>query len=445
MAELRPIQFGDPYKGIQDILKLYLANKKQNELTAYQKAMLERYGKADAQKGVSNFELKNIGGLGVLFNPNTGEYQQLNIQKKLSPKESLEKIHQDLDGIILNDFTLYNPNFINPENGNVNQEFIDKTIKEYQGFMGEDINKSVFNRAVKSYKAKFSTNFDKYLAGQVNKYYTNQKTGIETLSKLEKEKSEIQSKLDGITVSDEGTAQLQEKLFEIEDRIDAYEGLLQEQGRNSFAARDIYNLRKPFMTSTSEALARQNDILEADNKRLQDSYAKTSNQSTILSESYRKVIAENKELKDIISGAEKQQTKEEPIKKDGKKKYVSPAQKLFYENFLPYIKSKGEVYESRKKPIRPTFDIPLGFIGKYAQDPQNILPFTIDGTQVRLTPSTEWLGSFFTGENKMAIDTLKTMNEGFQTEQDFTNWLETVQQQIHENQATQLNSGTYTK
>ena len=45
----------------------------------------------------------------------------------------------------------------------------------------------------------------------------------------------------------------------------------------------------------------------------------------------------------------------------------------------------------------------------------------------------------------MAIDTLKTMNEGFQTEQDFTNWLDTIQQQIHENQATQLNSGTYTK
>ena len=50
MAELRPIQFGDPYKGVQDILKLLIEEQRRNELTAYQKEMLKRSDVDDARR-----------------------------------------------------------------------------------------------------------------------------------------------------------------------------------------------------------------------------------------------------------------------------------------------------------------------------------------------------------------------------------------------------------
>jgi hypothetical protein len=301
-----------------------------------------------------------------------------------------------------------------------------------------DINKSVFNRAVKDYRAQFSTRFDDYLSTRNTKYYTDQKKGIVEVSKLEKQKADIQAQLSGITTSTEETAALQNTLDEIDGRIDIYEGLLIEESKKSAVTRDIWALRKPYMSSTSQLLAKNVDSLEREVISLQDNIYTNATQTKVLGESYKTVIKENKELNDIILGFE-QQNKTDITKKPLDKKYVSPAQRLFYEEFIPYMKSKGDIYKSRYEPIAPTFDIPAGVISKYAEDPQR-LPISIDGKQVRITPFTEWLGSFFTGENEQDTSKFKELNQGFGTEQEFMDWIN----ELGKNEGLSLD-GRYTK
>lgn len=393
VRQLRPISFGDSSsstnRAMETLLKIILAEQKAREsekLTPYQQARLA----IDARKMQTDLvksrtpEFKNVGG--QLIQIQDGVPSVISLPpKRLTPKETRTDVETSLDNIFFNDFTLFDENFLNPETGRINDEYFNQTVKKLHGALGDSVNKSAFNRAIKLYRTNFSTRFDKYLTDRQDKYLTAMETGHKKIA-------DITSKRGGQYVDDN----------DLDEQIEAIEGIVAQRYNLDAHIGDIIKRRRPDMDSYTETQAKKLDEKQDKILGLKGSVDNLYSQVSQLRDKNRRVVDENFELKDEITkaystiqsqgdsldrGKGRTKVKASPSKDDIYKTEQSGLRKLniALENWLK--RKGGEFTKRQKDEIASTFDIPIGVLPSAVD-----LPVSVFGKQAQITPFSETLG-----------------------------------------------------